>query len=101
MSMEIQTFKGYECADFSLRLESVDNDDLYMHVEAKRWTPSVLKEMYRVFAGVCMEAQGLGYKRMCTVTPNPKFASLFGLREINSLDYGNKHYKVMVWDLIQ
>lgn len=97
--MVTQTYKGFKNADFNVKLESADSDDLYMHCEVHNWNPKSLRGMYKVFAEISLEASDIGFKRLCTITPNPKFAMLFGFNEVGSLTYGDKEYKVMTWEL--
>lgn len=36
---------------------------------------------------------------MLTITPNPKFAKLFGGTSVGEIDHDGKKYEVVVWDL--
>lgn len=97
--MEIKTFKGYSDADFTVRLESASSDAIYIHCEVVNWKASVLKRMYGVFAKIADESRIVGFKEIRTISPNPKFASLFAFKTIDHIEYGGKKYEVMSWDL--
>ena len=71
-------------------------DTLILHCEVLIWKPSVLKEIYKQFARLQEDSCRAGYKRMATLTPNPKFAKLFGGETRTVLP--NK-VEFIVWDL--
>lgn len=97
--METQLHKYYEDEDILVRVEFVSPSEnllgyANLHIEVYKWTPSVAKKCYRVFAQLesnCKENK----LKMITFSPNPKFAELFGGRRTGaSID----EYEVVVWD---
>lgn len=99
-SMQMTSHKrvAYEDSNFKFEIELV-GDMAGLHCVVTHWSPSVLKHMYKVF----VETQNLladnGFKRMVTISPNPKFAKLFGGDTIESLDKDGIRYEVIVWEL--
>ncbi len=69
----------------------------FIHVDVDKWSPSILKELYRVFNSLTESLKKLGCTEMRTITPNPKFVKLFGGETINKSD----NSEVIKWDLIQ
>ena len=76
-------------------LEGVVN----LHCEVYDWKPSVLKRLYSIFLEIKDYYAGEGFKYLSTVSPNPKFAKLFGGETINELVIDGKEYEVIVWEL--
>lgn len=98
--METQSPKivYYQDDDFILEVEQYEGQML-LHCNVSNWTPSSLRRGYRVFASLMHEAESLGFDRLLTVTPNPKFARLFGGSVISELDYNDIKHEVIIWDL--
>lgn len=97
--METQLSKTYsETEDYLFRIEYVE-DSILLHCEVYNWKPSVLRRGYSVIASLMNEKGKEGYVRLFTVTPNPKFAKLFGGMCINKFYHEGIHYEVVVWDL--
>ncbi len=99
--METQSHKNIYFEDEFFRLEyEVADDILNLHCIVRRSTPRAFRNMYNVFGRLLEEAKEKGFKQLMTVTPNPKFAQLFGGTQLCTLisDMG-KEYEVYVWDL--
>lgn len=71
-------------------------DVFHVHCEVYLWSTSVLKELYRELAKLKAFAKKLGYSKMVSNTPNPKFCELFLAVSYGSVMEG---YEVMVWEL--
>jgi hypothetical protein len=70
-----------------------------LHCRVIKWNPQVLRKCYEVFGSFLEICSRTGVERVMSISPNPKFCSLFGAYEESSFVLGNKEYKVMVWDL--
>ena len=68
----------------------------HVHCEVSLWSASVLKQLYVEFEKLKIFAKGLGYGKMASNTPNPKFCELFLAVPYGSVKEG---YEVMVWEL--
>lgn len=90
--------KVYEDDSFVLYIEPL-NDTVHMHTYVYEWKPSTLKTMYRVFGMLELEMAKLGFKYLVTVTPNPKFAKLFGGSVIDEKVIKGIYHEVIVWEL--
>ena len=90
----------YRDENILLDYELVDGDVL-IHSLVKRFSLSVFKTAVGVFANFLNECQEAGLKRAYTVTPNPKFAKMFGGVSVNSFEFLDKEYEVIEWDLKQ
>ena len=98
--METQVSKQvfYKDADASFEYEEFGASVL-LHCEVLRWTPSIVKKGYMVLGDFMNTMRKQGFKRLVTVTPNPKFAKLFGGKTENAFIYEGKEHEVVVWDL--
>lgn len=90
----------YRDEDFSLEYE-LSEGGLLLHCNVNRFTPSVVRNGVSVFAFMLDEAQAAGVEKVYTVTPNPKFAKMFGGTKVNEFSYFGKEYEVIEWDLKQ
>lgn len=99
--METQSRKRYyEDPNCYLDYETSEKG-LLLHCEAVNYSPSVFKQMLKVFARFLNECQENGLERVFTVSPNPKFVKLFGGETVNSFYYEGIYYEEIVWDLKQ
>ena len=96
--MGMALLKYYEDEGFTLLVEQVE-DKLYIHCSVHKYKLSVIKKIYSVFNTLKVEIKQLGINMLCAVTENEKFAHMFGGVTINSVNFGNKEYKVIEWDL--
>jgi hypothetical protein len=90
--------KYYEDEFLTLELERYDNQ-IYLHVQARKWSPAVAKQAYSVLHTLFEDMKDSGYKEAWSITPNPKFAKVFGATTIREFNYENKQYEVVKWDL--
>lgn len=88
----------YQDGDFTLRLVPTDQT-LLMHCDVSVWNTKTLRNMYRVFASLLSEAKETPYVQLMTISPNPKFAKLFGGDTEQSFTQNGIEYEVIVWDL--
>lgn len=89
---------AYKDEDFQVDVQAV-NDVVHLHCYVSVWKPSVLKKMYHVFAYLKELFSISGYAYMATITPNPKFAKLFGGDVIDEKLINDKKHEVIVWEL--
>jgi hypothetical protein len=88
----------YKDEDASFEYE-VSGSEVLVHCDVNKWTPSVIKKGYRVLGDFMNTMRKQGLDTMVTITPNPKFAKLFGGRSISHIIYEEKEYEVVVWGL--
>lgn len=86
----------YSDSDFSFLLSEYENNT-FLHCEVSSWSLTVLKNMYREFARFCEIAPPEFY----TVTPNPRFAKLFGGASLGFMTKDGITYEVIKWELKQ
>jgi len=100
--METQSLKQtyYEDEQLLVEIEILENC-IYLHCQVFEWRPSVLRKSYMVFAKLQEEAKEAGYLKLQTITPNLKFAQLFGGAVVGIVNYENQKYEVVEWDLKQ
>jgi hypothetical protein len=98
--MEMQSLKQtyYKDENFVLEVELVF-PIAFLHCEVSYWSPSVLRKCYRVFAVIREDLQNNNYEQMVTISPNPKFAKLFGGDTIRSFMMNQQNYEVIQWEL--
>ena len=86
--------------DFYITVQPV-NDVAHIHILVYRWAPSVLKTLYSVFNEMKVALKNKGYVYMATISPNPKFAKLFGGEVIEEKVIDDVYHEAIVWGLIQ
>lgn len=96
--METHSVDYYRDGDFTLRLNYL-YDFILLHCIVTNWNKSTLRKIYSVFHTLKEESKSKGYRRLMTVTPNPKFAKLFGGETVGQTNYENKYYEVVEWVL--
>lgn len=98
--METQSLKEvfFENDDFTLEIEKIDMS-IGLHCIVRKWTPASLRYGYAKLGELMNHYAQIGYSHMFTVTPNPKFAKLFGGETKYKLNYDGKEYEVVVWEL--
>lgn len=98
--MEIQShrYSYYKDEDICFEYE-VDGLALCMHCTVFRFTPSVMKLLYSLFATFKSEAAGEGISKIYTITPNPRFASMFGGASLHAFTHEGVGYEVIQWIL--
>lgn len=100
--METQSLKEvfFENDDYTLETEPFNNM-LVLHCTVRNWTASSLRHGYNKLGELMNKASDSGYDQLITITPNPKFAKLFGGEVIDKFSRNNEKYEVVRWDLIQ
>ena len=88
----------YADEDISFAYEE-DRTEVVLHCEVFNWSHSVLKRSYMVLGDFMNQKRKEGFKTLVTITPNPKFAKLFGGKSIGDMDLDGKKYEVVTWDL--
>lgn len=85
--------------DFIFKIEDAGLGVANLHCEVRKWSPRVLRKCYDSFAKGMNLLQRDGFKQVVTITPNPKFAYLFGGTFTDSLLYEGNYYEVIEWAL--
>jgi len=99
--METQQHKITYYQDESVKFVVEFNEEgVFLHCDVFDWKPSSLKRYYRVFGNLLEELKQTGVKQIMTVTPNPKFARLFGGRFEKELYFDGIRNEVIVWEVV-
>lgn len=85
----------YRDDSFSFEYTVDESGNPVLHCDVFEWKLSTLKKMYKEFASFLQLFKG---KTIYTISPNPKFVSLFGGRTVSVLTVDGKEYEVIVWD---
>ena len=98
--METQSHKTifHQTDDYVMEVEET-SEFLLLHCNVEAWKLSTLRDMYNYFPKLEDYAKEIGYKYLMTITPNPKFARLFGGTILNKFSYEEKQYETIVWEL--
>jgi hypothetical protein len=88
----------YQDSNFRFEFERMGNL-VVIHYTSYVWKPSVLKKAYSVFKTFLMECTENNITDVMTVTPNPKFAHLFGGTTTTTVVHKGQEYEVIKWDL--
>ncbi len=100
METQLPKTTYYKDDDFILELQWHEGQ-IFLHCEVSNWKLSSLKRMYSVFKSLLTEVKNLEVDRLITITPNPKFAKLFGGTVISDFEYENTNYEVIIWEWTQ
>lgn len=76
-----------------------DGNTLGLHCEVTNWSVSILKRSYRVLGDFMNLKRKEGFDRMITITPNLKFAQIFGGTSMGTVEHDGEEYEVVVWEL--
>lgn len=99
MSQETSTRNVYfSNEDFTVEFE-IYKGDLLLHCNVRKFTPSVLRLGYSVFANILLECEQASIPRAFTVTPNPHFTRMFGGTTVNKFSLNEIEYEVIEWVL--
>jgi hypothetical protein len=90
----------YSDDNFSLQYEPW-GENVLVHFYINKVSHSEMRKWYKQAVAFEQFAKIQGYSKIVTVSPNPRFVSLFGGTEIKTIEYDNKEYKVTIWDLKQ
>lgn len=80
--------------DFNIYTQEIE-DELHVHCDVRRWSPSVLKTLYAEFIMLKIDVRHRGYEEMFSISPNPKFCELFCAESLGTF----RDCEVMRWDL--
>lgn len=100
METQLPKHTYYKDSNFVLEIQFYEGQ-LLLHCEVLSWTLSSLRRGYSVFKTLQEEAKEFEIDRMVTITPNPKFAKLFGGTTISEIEYNDIKYEVIEWVLKQ
>lgn len=75
-----------------------NNDVVHVHCYVDDWKLSVMKRIYSLTSEILSFAKKEGFKYVVTVTPNPKFAKLFGGEVIDEIVINGIQHEVIVWE---
>jgi hypothetical protein len=90
----------YENSDFKFEYERAGNE-VCIHCEIYNWKLSVLRFGYSVISSLLEECRDRGVEIVYTISPNPKFAKIYGGRSVKTFTLDNKEYEIVIWDLRQ
>ena len=90
----------YSDDNFSLQYEPW-GENVLVHFYVNKVSHTEMRKWYKQAVAFEQFAIDQGYKQIITVSPNPRFVSLFGGTEIQSIHYNGNEYRVMIWDLKQ
>lgn len=85
--------------DFTFVVKDEGEGLANLHCWVDKWSPRVLRNCYRSFVRAEEFLKESGFTRLVTVTPNPKFAKLFGGSVEHSFYHDGIFHEVIIWDL--
>ena len=88
----------FEDADGILEYEMYDGCCI-LHSQIYSWKLSVFKKCLRVLNTLLNTMRMMGIQYVVAITPNPEFAKLFGGHYISTMEYEDKEYEGIIWDL--
>lgn len=99
--METHTYKKfvhYEDDDFKSTVEVYERV-AYLHVTVDKWSPSVLRKIYRELGNILRWCSENEIIKVYTISPNPKFCKLLVGRHVAYITHSDKEFEVFTWDL--
>jgi len=98
--MQTKLLNYYTDEDISVNIEPFGKGVLF-HVEISNWKLSVLKRCYVVCARLMEDMAAAGFIKAATITPNPKFAKLFGGTTTHVIvTKEQQRLEVITWELV-
>lgn len=88
----------YQTDDFIFAYDRLYNT-VGLHCEVYTWKPSILRFGYSVFKTFLEDCKLNGVTRVVSVTPNPRFAKLFGGTTVKQLIVNGEEQEVIEWEL--
>lgn len=94
---------GFCLFEYEIPEEVYENVDgiIVLHCNVSSFSASKLKLMRSVFEIFKSDARDRGFNKLVTVTPNPKFAALFGGETKDHFVINDQYVEVMTWELKQ
>lgn len=86
----------YKDDSFSFEYE-IDDTIASLHCIVSKWSHTVLKNAYLAFGRFMNERERMGITKVITISPNPKFAKLFGGTTLNTLVLNGKETEIILW----
>lgn len=98
--METKLLDYYSDDDLTIKIEPFGKGVMF-HMEVHNWKLSVLKKSYPIVARLFEDMAKLGFIRGATITPNPKFAKLYGGTTTHILvTEDQQRLEVITWELV-
>lgn len=99
--METQSYKRYTLyQDDSCKLEAeVVSRVAYLHCEVTNWKLSTARKLYSALKTFLDSCEERDIVQVYTITPNPRFAEMYGGRFCGYVTYQGKEYEVFKWAL--
>jgi hypothetical protein len=99
METQLPKFTYYKDEDFILEYQVFERQ-MNLHCIVNNWNKTSLRKGYSVFKTLQEEARDTGViDNLFTITPNPKFAKLFGGEKVSEINYNDIKHEVIVWVL--
>lgn len=98
--MEINTPRQtyFKDSDFQIEYQLYDKI-VCIHAIVNQWNPRVARKGYVVFTRMQEEYKNKGFERFVSISPNPAFCKMYCGDSIQKINYENKEYEVVVWEL--
>src|SRR5574343_1202875 len=88
----------YQDVNCSLSVEVVSRV-AYLHCEVVNWKLATAKTLYSALKTFLASCEERDIVQVYTITPNPRFAEMYGGRHAGHVTYEGKQYEVFKWDL--
>lgn len=99
--MAMESYKKlvlYEDMNCHLSVEVVSRV-AYLHCEVFNWKVSTARRLYSALNTFLLSCEERDIVQVYTITPNPRFAEMYGGRHCGYVKYQEKDYEVFKWDL--
>lgn len=100
MEIKPHRFTYYQDEDILFEYE-VAEGCILLHCIMHSWKPSILRRGYSIFAKFKQDCKDVGISTFRTLSPNPKFAHVFGGKTLTSFAYNGIEYEEVVWELLK
>lgn len=95
------TYVVKDCSDYRVAIEMFEGF-VFLHCEVFKSTPRVIRELQKLFTLIKDWCFYMGASRLCTYTPNPKFATLMSGGFNHEFNYAHNgvEYEVYEWQQV-
>lgn len=83
----------------SFEFEKLNETTALIHCDVAKFSPSTLRQWYKLFPIAKELLLRNGYNRMMTITPNPAFAKLFCGEHISTISTPEGEREIFIWEL--
>ena len=97
--MQIQSHRYLYYKDNNIQIHVEEyQDKVYLHSLVYNWNMYIARHCFSIIKTLFIHLEEKGYTEAYAITPNPKFAKMFGAISLSKFKHENKDYEVVKWE---